>query len=168
MTGDNPLALDPETMRRLGYSTVDLLVDRLLAPARPVPVAGGRAQMIRNLGGPPPEDAQSFESLLDRPPVLSRQGTVRVERRRHRPRAAEGGIHGIPDGFEDGSPMALDDLLEQRMVAGQRDTHRGAVPLEQLRAAFDVAEQERDRPGRQQCHAVSSVNRIGLSGAIFS
>ncbi len=57
MTDDNPLALDPETMRRLGYSTVDLLVDRLLAPARPVPYAGGRAQMIRNLGGPPPEDA---------------------------------------------------------------------------------------------------------------
>jgi hypothetical protein len=24
----NPLGLDPETMRRLGYQTVDLLVDR--------------------------------------------------------------------------------------------------------------------------------------------
>ena len=27
--GDSPLALDPETMRRLGYRTIDMLVDRI-------------------------------------------------------------------------------------------------------------------------------------------
>ena len=31
--GEDPLGLDPETMRRLGYQTVDLLVDRLAEPA---------------------------------------------------------------------------------------------------------------------------------------
>ena len=65
MTHHDPLALDPETMRRLGYRTVDLLVDRLMTPARPVPATGDRAQMIRNLGGPPSEHGQSFESLLE-------------------------------------------------------------------------------------------------------
>ncbi len=37
---ENPLGLDPETMRRLGYRTVDVLIDRLSAaddgpPRRP-------------------------------------------------------------------------------------------------------------------------------------
>ena len=30
---NDPLGLDPETMRRLGYQTVDMLVDRLSAVA---------------------------------------------------------------------------------------------------------------------------------------
>ena len=33
---ESPLALDPETMRRLGYRTVDMLVDRLTGPPGPV------------------------------------------------------------------------------------------------------------------------------------
>jgi aromatic-L-amino-acid/L-tryptophan decarboxylase len=65
MPNQNRLALDPDTMRRLGYRTVDVLVDRLVAPARPVPVSEGRAQMTRNVGGPPPEEAQPFEALLE-------------------------------------------------------------------------------------------------------
>ena len=65
MTDEDPLALDTDTMRRLGYRTVDLLVDRILAPARPVPVAEGQAQMIRSVGGSPPEEPQSFDALLE-------------------------------------------------------------------------------------------------------
>jgi len=65
MTHHDPLALDSETMRRLGHDTVDLLVDRLLTPARPVPAGVGRARMIRNLDGPPPEDGQPFDALLE-------------------------------------------------------------------------------------------------------
>lgn len=33
---ENPLGIDPETMRRLGYRTVDMLIDRLSADDAPV------------------------------------------------------------------------------------------------------------------------------------
>lgn len=65
MAHRDPLALDPETMRRIGHQTVDALVDRLLTPVRPVPAAAGREEMVRRLGGPPPEAAQPFEALLE-------------------------------------------------------------------------------------------------------
>ena len=47
---DDPLGLDPETMRRLGYRTVDMLVDRLSAVAE-VPVFR-RFSTIRRLFPP--------------------------------------------------------------------------------------------------------------------
>ena len=47
---DAPLGLDPETMRRLGYRTVDMLVDRLSAVAE-VPVFR-RFSTIRRLFPP--------------------------------------------------------------------------------------------------------------------
>jgi glutamate/tyrosine decarboxylase-like PLP-dependent enzyme len=62
---DNPLGLDPETMRRLGYQTVDLLVDRWVGLGdQPVLGRGTPAELARRLGGPPPEVPQRFEDIL--------------------------------------------------------------------------------------------------------
>jgi aromatic-L-amino-acid/L-tryptophan decarboxylase len=64
---DDPLGLDPETMRRLGYQTVDMLVDRLSAFAEgPVIRRADRPEMERRLGEPPPEGAQGFDEILGR------------------------------------------------------------------------------------------------------
>jgi aromatic-L-amino-acid/L-tryptophan decarboxylase len=64
---DDPLGLDPETMRRLGYQTVDMLVDRLSAVAEgPVIRRADRPEMERRLGEPPPEGAQGFDEILGR------------------------------------------------------------------------------------------------------
>jgi aromatic-L-amino-acid/L-tryptophan decarboxylase len=64
---DDPLGLDPETMRRLGYRTVDMLVDRLSAVAEgPVIRRADRAEMERRLSEPPPEAAQGFDEILGR------------------------------------------------------------------------------------------------------
>jgi aromatic-L-amino-acid/L-tryptophan decarboxylase len=62
----DPLGVDPETMRRLGYQTIDLLVDRM-AGLRDLPVLrhGTPAEMAERLDGPPPEGAQPFEALLE-------------------------------------------------------------------------------------------------------
>jgi aromatic-L-amino-acid/L-tryptophan decarboxylase len=43
----DPLALDPETMRRLGYATVDMLVDRLADPASRPPLLIASPQEMR-------------------------------------------------------------------------------------------------------------------------
>jgi aromatic-L-amino-acid/L-tryptophan decarboxylase len=64
---DDPLGLEPETMRRLGYQTVDMLVDRLSAVAEgPVIRRADRPEMERRLGEPPPEGAQGFDEILGR------------------------------------------------------------------------------------------------------
>jgi aromatic-L-amino-acid decarboxylase len=64
---DNPLGLDPETMRRLGYQTVDMLVDRLSAVAEgPVIRRADRPEMERRLREPAPEGAQGFDEILGR------------------------------------------------------------------------------------------------------
>src|SRR6476659_6273073 len=61
----SPLALDAETMRRLGYRTVDMLVDRMLAPPGP----GGRSATPQELRGrlalAPPEWPAGFDESLD-------------------------------------------------------------------------------------------------------
>jgi aromatic-L-amino-acid decarboxylase len=63
----DPLGLDPETMRRLGYQTVDMLVDRLSAVAEgPVIRRADRPEMERRLREPPPEVAQRFDEILGR------------------------------------------------------------------------------------------------------
>jgi aromatic-L-amino-acid decarboxylase len=63
----DPLGLDPETMRRLGYQTVDMLVDRLSAVAEgPVIRRADRPEMERRLREPPPEVAQGFDEILGR------------------------------------------------------------------------------------------------------
>ena len=62
---NDPLGLDPETMRRLGYQTVDMLVDRLSAVAEgPVIRRADRPEMERRLREPPPEGAQGFDEIL--------------------------------------------------------------------------------------------------------
>ena len=62
----NPLALDPETMRRLGYQTVDLLVDRWVGlGAQPVLRRGTPTELAHRLNGSPPEGPQSFERILE-------------------------------------------------------------------------------------------------------
>ena len=64
---NDPLGIDPETMRRLGYQTVDMLVDRLSAVAEgPVIRRADRPEMERRLREPPPEGAQGFDEILGR------------------------------------------------------------------------------------------------------
>jgi len=61
------LALDPETMRTLGYRVVDLLVDRAAAlDEGRVWRGASRAEMESRLREPPPEGATGFDELLAR------------------------------------------------------------------------------------------------------
>jgi aromatic-L-amino-acid/L-tryptophan decarboxylase len=60
----SPLALDAETMRRLGYRTVDMLVDRLLAPPGPVVRAAPPDELRERLALPPPESPAGFDEIL--------------------------------------------------------------------------------------------------------
>jgi glutamate/tyrosine decarboxylase-like PLP-dependent enzyme len=63
--GADPLALDPETMRELGYRTVDMLVRQLGAiPDGPALRRASPAQMRERVAAPLPE-AQEFAALLD-------------------------------------------------------------------------------------------------------
>jgi aromatic-L-amino-acid decarboxylase len=64
VAGDDPLALDRETMRQLGYRTVDLLVDRLERETPPLQRASP-AEMRLRLEGAPPERPEPFEQILD-------------------------------------------------------------------------------------------------------
>ena len=61
---DDPLALDRETMRQLGYRTVDLLVEQLGREGPPLRRASP-AEMRERLHGPPPEAPEPFERILD-------------------------------------------------------------------------------------------------------
>jgi aromatic-L-amino-acid/L-tryptophan decarboxylase len=63
---EDPLGLDPETMRRLGYQTVDLLVDRWVRlREQPVLRRGTPTELARRLNGPPPAGPQGFDSILE-------------------------------------------------------------------------------------------------------
>jgi glutamate/tyrosine decarboxylase-like PLP-dependent enzyme len=64
VAGDDPLALDRETMRQLGYRTVDLLVERLARETPPLERATP-AEMRRRLEGPPPEQPEPFDRILE-------------------------------------------------------------------------------------------------------
>ncbi|HEX2043914.1 MAG TPA: aminotransferase class V-fold PLP-dependent enzyme [Acidimicrobiales bacterium] len=61
---DDPLGLDAETMRTLGYRTVDFLVDVLTDTSAPALRRATRAEMEGRLAGPPPEQGEDFEHLL--------------------------------------------------------------------------------------------------------
>ena len=65
MEGDR-LALDAETMRRLGYRTVDMLVERLVDGSAPPLTRATPEEMRARLSGPPPTEAQPFDELLRR------------------------------------------------------------------------------------------------------
>jgi aromatic-L-amino-acid/L-tryptophan decarboxylase len=61
-SGDDPLALDREEMRRLGYRVVDFLLEQEGPPLR----RASPEEMQRRLGGPPPAGPQPFEEALER------------------------------------------------------------------------------------------------------
>jgi glutamate/tyrosine decarboxylase-like PLP-dependent enzyme len=64
---DDPLALDRETMRQMGYQVIDLLVERIdgLA-AGSVLRAADRAEMAARIDAPAPRAGVPFEAALDR------------------------------------------------------------------------------------------------------
>ena len=80
---DDPLALDSQTMRELGYRTVDLLVERLERERGGPPLRRATpAEMRERLHGPPPEQPEPFEEILERLerdvlPFASRDGHPR-------------------------------------------------------------------------------------------
>jgi glutamate/tyrosine decarboxylase-like PLP-dependent enzyme len=62
---DNPLDLDAETMRRLGYRIVDLLVERIAGlDAEPAWRGASRADLESKLRESAPEAAQDFDAIL--------------------------------------------------------------------------------------------------------
>ncbi|HUF69975.1 MAG TPA: aminotransferase class I/II-fold pyridoxal phosphate-dependent enzyme [Longimicrobiales bacterium] len=66
MTERNELELDAETMRRLGYRVVDLLVERLAnLDGSPAWRAGDRAELERALRRPPPDSPVDFDVILE-------------------------------------------------------------------------------------------------------
>jgi glutamate/tyrosine decarboxylase-like PLP-dependent enzyme len=74
----DPLALDAETMRELGYRTIDLLVERLQREEPPLRRASP-VEMQERLRGPAPDAAVPFEEILtgldrDVLPFASRDG----------------------------------------------------------------------------------------------
>jgi hypothetical protein len=60
------LALDLESMRRLGYQTVDMLVDRLAEPPGPVVQTATPEELRERLATPPPEGPSGFDEILAR------------------------------------------------------------------------------------------------------
>jgi aromatic-L-amino-acid decarboxylase len=62
--GDSPLALDAESMRRLGYRTVDMLVERMTGPSGPVVRSATPEELRRRLASSPPEGPAAFEEIL--------------------------------------------------------------------------------------------------------
>jgi aromatic-L-amino-acid/L-tryptophan decarboxylase len=80
---DDPLGLDSQTMRELGYRTVDLLVERLERERGGPPLRRATpAEMRGRLHGPPPEQPEPFGEILERLdrdvlPFASRDGHPR-------------------------------------------------------------------------------------------
>jgi aromatic-L-amino-acid decarboxylase len=62
---DDALSVDAETMRRLGYQTVDAVVDRLTDPNAPALRRASPAEMRARLAGPQPRGPQPFDEILD-------------------------------------------------------------------------------------------------------
>src|SRR4051812_33683033 len=62
---DTPLGLGPELMRRLGYRTIDMLVDRIAGPGGPVVRTATPHELQHRLAMPPPEDPVGFDEILD-------------------------------------------------------------------------------------------------------
>jgi glutamate/tyrosine decarboxylase-like PLP-dependent enzyme len=60
----SPLAVDAETMRRLGYRTIDMLVERLTGDPGPVVRSADPARLRDALAGEPPEQPAEFDDVL--------------------------------------------------------------------------------------------------------
>jgi len=97
----SPLALDPDTMRRLGYRVVDLLVERVHAEPGPVVRRASPAELRSRLWSPPSDGPTSFDELLD---TLERDVLPYVARLSH-----PGYLAFIPG--EGTWPGALGDLI---------------------------------------------------------
>ena len=61
---DDPLGLDPETMRQLGYRAVDMLVERLSDSSVPPLRRATPDEMASRLGGSPPNEPEDFDEIL--------------------------------------------------------------------------------------------------------
>ena len=61
----DPLALDAEQMRTLGYRTVDMLVDQLNDAAAPAIRRPPPGLLRERLGGPAPSDPRGWDELMD-------------------------------------------------------------------------------------------------------
>jgi glutamate/tyrosine decarboxylase-like PLP-dependent enzyme len=61
----DPLALDAETMRRLGYRTVDMLVDRLTDASIPALRRATPAEMRERLSEPQPRGPHDLDEILE-------------------------------------------------------------------------------------------------------
>src|SRR6202162_6251712 len=65
--GDNPLAIESETMREIAHQVVDMLIARLEDPERdPVLRSATREETEQRLGEPPPEHGVAFDEILAR------------------------------------------------------------------------------------------------------
>ena len=62
----DPLRIDAETMRRLGYRAVDMLVDRLTDESIPPLRRATPEEMQARLGGPAPDEPQDWGEILRR------------------------------------------------------------------------------------------------------
>jgi aromatic-L-amino-acid decarboxylase len=62
----DPLGLGAEEIRRLGYRTIDLLVDQLTDPSIPAMRRGSPAELRQQLAGPPPTAPCSWDELMTR------------------------------------------------------------------------------------------------------
>jgi aromatic-L-amino-acid/L-tryptophan decarboxylase len=60
----SPLHLDPDEMRRMGYRTVDMLVERLTGDAGPVVRHASFEDLRERLSSPPPEAPLPFDEAL--------------------------------------------------------------------------------------------------------
>jgi hypothetical protein len=61
----SPLWVEPEEMRRIGYRTVDMLVDGLADAAQRAPLrVASPEEMRRRLDGAPPAQAQDYDAIL--------------------------------------------------------------------------------------------------------
>ena len=61
----SPLGLDAEEMRKLGYRTIDMLVDRLTGPPGPVVRSATPAELHERLALAPPESPVGFDEILE-------------------------------------------------------------------------------------------------------
>src|SRR5205085_12345617 len=78
-------------------------------------------------------------------PRLGLQGVLRLERRGHCVGGyGEGDAESITDGLKDVSLMAFDGVAQEGVVTLEGCWQGGAILLRQLRAAFDIGEQEGD------------------------
>jgi glutamate/tyrosine decarboxylase-like PLP-dependent enzyme len=62
----DPLAVDPDKMRRHGYAMVDFLVDHLTAPDPPALVRATPREMAERIPAAPPDGPEDFDTILRR------------------------------------------------------------------------------------------------------